>query len=271
MYMKRSLRLHNYLKTLLVLVFFGFNVQASFGQLLDENFSYNVGTNLTANGWALTGTSSSPTIAVSAASITYPGYLSSGIGEEVSLAVSGQDVNRSFSPQTSGTVYASFLVNVTSATTGGDYFFNIGASTIASNFRGRIFVRRDASNNLSFGIAQSATPVSYTAAIYALNTTYLIVLKYDIVTGTANDVSSIYVNPPLNSAIPSTGWISNSDASGADLANIGSVALRQGGSSTGASLKLTEFVLVQIGLRLLARQLQLHGRHLGLLACLLPL
>ena len=33
MYMKRSLRLHNYLKTLLVLVFFGFNAQVSFGQV----------------------------------------------------------------------------------------------------------------------------------------------------------------------------------------------------------------------------------------------
>lgn len=237
MYMKRSLRLHNYLKTFLFLAIFGFNAQVSFGQLLDENFSYTAGSNLTINGWAVHGIAT-PTIAVSSASITYPGYLSSGVGEEVSMAVSGQDVNRTFTSQASGTTYVSFLVNVTSATITGDYFFNVGATSIGTAFKGRIFVRRDASNNVSFGIAQSTTAASYTAASYSLNTTYLIVLKYDIVTGLANDVASIYVNPPLNSAIPSSGWIANTDAAGTDLGNLGSVALRQGGTTTGAALKI---------------------------------
>jgi hypothetical protein len=213
------------------------NTQTSWGQLLNENFSYTIGTDLTSNGWAITGSTASPTVAVTAASITYPGYLSSGVGEGVSLATSGQDVNKSFASQTTGTIYASFLVNVTSATTTGDYFFNVGASTIGTTFKGRIFVKKDASNNVSFGIAINSA-ANYSSAIYALNTTYLIVLKYDIVSGLANDTASIFVNPPLNSVIPSTGWIANTDASGTDLANVGSIALRQGSASNAAGLKL---------------------------------
>lgn len=204
---------------------------------LYENFSYTVGQDLTANGWNITGTNASPTIAVTAASISYPGYLSSGIGEEVTMTVSGQDVNKAFAAQTSGTVYASFLVNVSSVATGGDYFFHLGETTIGSTFRGRVFVKRDASNKLAFGIAQSTTPVAYTAFSYDMNTTYLIVLKFDMVSGTGNDVSSIYINPPLNAAIPATGWLANTDASGTDLAGVGSVALRQGGTSA-PTLKL---------------------------------
>ena len=150
----------------------------------------------------------------------------------------GEDVHKTFTAQTSGTVYVSCLVNVTTATTGGDYFFHLGATTIGTTFRGRVFVKRDASNNLSFGIAQSTTNVNYTPAIYALNTTYLIVLKYDIIADATNDVASIFINPPLNAAIPTTGWLSNTDVAGTDLANIGSIALRQGGAQTAAALKL---------------------------------
>ncbi|MGZ9677525.1 hypothetical protein [Flavobacterium sp. GNP001] len=215
----------------------------SLGQaLLVDDFTGTTGSALTVNGWTAhsSGGTTPNVINVTPSSITYPGYTSSGIGNEVTMTTSGEDVNRVFTSQTTGIVYTSFLVNVTSATIAGDYFFNLGATTISTNFRGRIFVKRDASNNVSFGIAQSttATTANYSSAIYALNTTYLIVLKYDLVSGTTNDVASIYINPPLNSVVPTTGWISNTDAAGADLTNVGSVALRQGGATTAPGLKL---------------------------------
>jgi len=197
---------------------------------LYEEFNYAAGTLLTANGWTAHSGAGSNAITVAAGSIVYSGYLSSGIGNEVALGASGEDVNRIFTAQTTGTVYASFLVNVSAATTTGDYFFHLGETTIGTTFRGRVFVKKDASDNLAFGIAHSSTPVNYTAYSYALNTPYLIVLKFDIVNGTANDVSSIYINPPLNSAIPATGWLANTDVSGTDLDGVGSVALRQGGA-----------------------------------------
>ena len=129
-------------------------------------------------------------------------------------------------------------MNVTSATTTGDYFFHLGQTAISTAFRGRIFVKKDASNNLAFGIAQSTATANYTAFSYALNTTYLVVLKYSIISDVTNDVASIYVNPILNTVEPSTGWIANTDAASTDFTEVGSVALRQGGASSDPALIL---------------------------------
>ena len=217
-------------------------------QLLDENFDYTIGTVLATStsvdatsGWAGHSGAGTNNITVTASSITYPGYLSSGVGNEVSLVATGEDVNKTFTAQTTGTVYFSFLVNVTSTSTTGDYFFHVGASSIGTAFKGRLFVKKDASDNLAFGIQHTGgtgnTNINYTAFSYSLNTNYLVVLKYDIVSGTANDIASIYVNPTLNSAIPTSGWITNTDTP-ADPANIGSVALRQGTAGNSVAVKL---------------------------------
>jgi len=204
-----------------------------------EDFNYTTSSLLTNNCWTAHSSGGTAPIAVSSNSISYPGYLSSGVGNEVTMAATGEDVNRTFTAQTSGTLFASFLVNVTSASLSGDYFFHLGQTVIGTTiYRGRVFVKRDASNNLAFGVAQSTTTVNYTAFSYALNTTYLVVLKFEIVNGTSNDISAIYINPALNAAVPLSGWIANTDASGADLTEVGSVALRQGGSSSGAALKI---------------------------------
>ena len=208
--------------------------------LLVEDFIYVNGTAITANGWTAHSSGGTNQILVTSPStISYPGYLSTDIGGEITLVASGEDVNRTFTSQSSGTIYFSFLVYVTSTSTTGDYFFHVSASPLnTSYFRGRIFVKKDVSNNIYFGVAQSSTAANYTATPYAMNTTYLIVLKYEIVAGTTNDVASIYINPPLNAPIPTSGWILNTDAAGNDAANIGSVALRQGtaGNAVGAKL-----------------------------------
>ncbi|MBW6460490.1 MAG: hypothetical protein K0B08_07940, partial [Bacteroidales bacterium] len=206
--------------------------------LLVENFDYTNGTALTANGWTAHSAGGTNAILVTNPStISYPGYLSSGIGGEVTLATSGEDVNRTFTAQESGTVYFSLMVNVTTAAIAGDYIFHISTSPLSTSyFRGRFWVKRDESNNIYFGISQSTTTVNYTTAAYSLSTTYLIALKYEMVSGTTNDLASIYVNPPLNAPIPTSGWITNIDASGTDPSNIGSVALRQGNASNAPSV-----------------------------------
>ena len=213
-----------------------FNIQSF---MLDENFSYTIGTDLTANGWNITGTTASPTVKVSASSISYPGYLSSGIGEEVTMATSGQDVNKTFGALTSGTVYASCIVNIASATSTGDYCFHLGASSISTTFHGKVFIKKDASNNVAFGISKigAVGTAIFTPFSYALNTTYLVVLKYTIVPGVSNDVASIIINPTLNTTEPVTGWTTSTDVAN-DLANVGSFALRQGGSSTAPAFKI---------------------------------
>jgi hypothetical protein len=220
---------------LLVLLFMAFESRS---QLLIEDFSYTNGSAITANGWTAHSAGGTNTIFVTNPStISYPGYLSSGVGGEITTTTSGEDDNKTFTAQTSGTLYAGFLVNVTSALTG-DYFFHLGPATISTTFRGRVFVKKDAGNNLYFGVANSTTTAAYTTATYAMNTTYLIVLKYDIISGGGNGSASIYINPPLNAPIPSSGWLAATDATGSGAANVGAVAVRQGSSSSAAALKL---------------------------------
>lgn len=223
---------------LLAFIVLSMNVNSQ--PLLVEDFNYPHGTLLTTTGFwnAHSGSGTNAITVTNPSTITYPGYLSSGLWGEVTLTTTGEDDNRTYSAQTSGTIYYSFLVNVSSANTTGDYFFNLGASPITTTFKARVFVKRDAGNNLSFGISQGTTSANYSAASYALNTTYLIAVKFDIVPGTGNDVAAIYINPPLNAVIPSTGWIQNTDGAGTDLANVGSVALRQGATANAAALKL---------------------------------
>lgn len=212
----------------------------SMGQvILEENFTYAVGELLTANGWNAHSGAGTNAITVTAPSITYPGYLSSGIGNEVTLVASGEDDNRTFAPQTSGSVYAAFLVNITNASTTGDYFFHLGQTTIGSTFRGRVFVRKDASSNLAFGISfttTSASSIAYSGYNYAFNTTYLLVVKYTIVSGTSNDIVNMFINPALGGAEPLP-TLTATDVS-TDLSEVGSVALRQGSSGNLTNLKL---------------------------------
>lgn len=221
-------------KITLLLSFIACVLVAQGQTLLVENFNYTVGDLLNQGSWGLTGTTSTPNIQVTAGSITYANYPGSGIGNEVTLDTKGQDLNKVFPTQTTGTIYVSALVNVTSAGTG-DYFLHVGPDVIGSSFFGRTFVKSEG-GKIAFGIQNasggSATSQTYTAADYELNTTYLLVLKVDVTTG----ASSLIVNPSMTSE-PSTGWVSNN--SGTTLpANIGSVALRQGSTTAGVSAAL---------------------------------
>jgi hypothetical protein len=203
--------------------------------LLTENFEYTAGSNLLGQGsWALTGTAASPVIQVTATSISYSGYPGSGVGNEITLT-NGEDLNKVFAEQTTGTVYVSFLVNVSAAPAAGDYFIHVGSTVMGSAYIGRTFVKADAATagKIVFGIMQASSGTqTYTTTTYDLNTTYLVVLKHDI----AGKTSSIIVNPTLN-AEPTTGWISNNTGTNATT-NIGSVGVRQPSPSAALTAKL---------------------------------
>ena len=219
-----------------VLLLFSLQSQA---QLLNENFSYANGALLTANGWAAhSGAGTNPITVYSDSLLTYPGYLSSGIGNRIRLISNGEDVNKTFTAQTSGTVYASALVNITATSTTGDYFIHFGATVISTIYQARVFVKKDASNNLAFGISKSSGTANYTPFNYALNTTYLLVFKYSFNTGsTTNDTVSLIINPTLNATEPISGWTKGTDAA-TDLANVGCIALRQGTAANLVTLRL---------------------------------
>jgi hypothetical protein len=203
--------------------------------LLADDFSYPPGSLLTNNGWtAHSGAGTNP-ITVSSPGLTYPGYLGSGIGNAVTMTTSGEDVNRTYAAQTMGSVYGSLMVNISNASEAGDYFFHLGPVAIGTTFRARVFVRDDASGNLSFGISKASTPdIVWTAYSYAPNTTHLLVAKYTIVDGATNDTVSLFVNPALGGAEPAA-TVTGTDVSATDISPA-SFALRQGSTATSPTL-----------------------------------
>ncbi|HRZ78338.1 MAG TPA: hypothetical protein P5248_13270, partial [Bacteroidales bacterium] len=66
----------------------------------------------------------------------------------------------------------------------------------------------------------------YTGFNYQFDTTYLIVMRYDIVTGTANDIVKLWINP--STGVEPTENLAAPDVTGTDIVNVGSVAIRQG-------------------------------------------
>ncbi|MFH0733602.1 MAG: T9SS type A sorting domain-containing protein [bacterium] len=220
------------LLTLCVLFLFAAVINAQV--LLDENVDYAVGDSLTGHGWvAHSGTAATSTILAQSGNLSYANYPLSNIGNYVTIAGgagSRQDVNKTFTEQTAGSVYAFVLVNVTSAATTGDYFMHFGPDPISTLFRGRVYVKDDGAGGLLFGLAKTSVNPVYTTTATTYNTTHLLVLEYKLMSGSTNDDSvKLYIDPNLSlpQGAPS---LVNVDVSTATTdINVGCFALRQGG------------------------------------------
>src|SRR4029079_19449074 len=212
------------------------DVAAPTSLLLAEDFTYAAGSALTSNGWTAHSAGGTNAIVTSAPGLTLSGYPGSGVGNAVTLTTSGEDDNRTFATQTSGSVYAAFLVTVTDAAVDpiGGYFFHLGPDPVGTTFRARVFIKKDASNNIAFGISKAATAapdVAFTPFSYSLNTTYLVIVKYTIVDGTNNDTVSMFVSSTVPATEPAPTVSATDIATQADV-NPGTVSLRQGAAAT---------------------------------------
>ena len=180
--------------------------------LIDDNFNYgtSAGDLITVAGgeWAShSGTLNQMQYITSGLSMT--GYPSSAIGGAATIATSGsEDINKTFTPQTSGTVYFSALVNLSAVGTGA-YFFHVYEFG-TGNFRARIGAKTDGAGKILFGLSASATAQTYGTTTYELNTTYLVVASYNI----DNDVSNLYILSSPAATMPSTPEVSDTGNEG---------------------------------------------------------
>jgi hypothetical protein len=199
--------------------------------LLNENFSYPSGSSLTANGWnAHSGAGNNP-ITVGSPGLVFPGYLSSDIGLSAVLANTGEDVNKSFTTVTSGTVFCAFLVKVNSSDN--EYFLHLSGTPVGTNYKGRV-ITNGTGNLFNFGLSKgSETTVLTTGSLYTTGVTYLLVLKYSIISGASNDEVSLYIItgsvPATEPSKPTIGPLA--DAGQTDLTNVSAVVLRQNSSA----------------------------------------
>lgn len=215
----------------------------AWGQVFSENFVYPAASKLTDNGWSAHSGAGTNPISVVGTSLSYPQSPVSGIGGAASLTTTGEDVNKTFTASSSGSVYVSLLVNVSAAQATGDYFLNLGPDPISTTYTGRVFIKSSGSG-IQFGISKVSTPAAvYGTTTYNLNETHLLVVKYTFNGGTtSDDVVELFVNPTLGADQPSASV--TAAVGGTDAVAIGSVALRQG-SGTNAPTLLVDGI--QIG------------------------
>ena len=198
--------------------------QVTNGQLLNENFDYTAGDNLTTHGWLSFSSGGTNPITVSIGGLSFTDYASSGIGNAALLDNTGEDDKKYFTEQTSGSIYASFLVNVATDGAPAGYFFSFRKS---NSLKGRVFIK-EVSNNLEFGLTKSGATGNYTTNSYSFGTTYLLVLKYEFKAGIGDDEVSLCVFSSGDdfSSEPGTPTL-GTYTDGTDFTGIDHVALRQ--------------------------------------------
>ena len=191
----------------------------AFGQapLMVEDFNYTAGDALTAHGWTAHSAATTNPILVTSPGLTFSGYVGSNIGLAAGVNNTGQDVNKSFGAQTTGSVYVSFLVNATANIGAGGYFFHFYDPTATTAFRARTFIKpKNGQMLVGFSFNQSTQQDSL-RTLLNFGQTYLFVAKYTIVDGALNDNVSLYIfaegdNFTTEPATPSLGPLATLDA-----------------------------------------------------------
>jgi len=208
----------------------------AFGTLMfNEDFDYPIGDSLTLHGFLEYSAGENP-ISVCAPGLTYTGYQNSGIGNGVLVDTSGQDIKRNYQlpSQDSGIVYVSFMVKVTKVTSTGDYFFFLGENPFTSGYNfGRVFVQDYGSPLIQFGLSQFNENETYEFGnFHYYDSTYLLVLKYEFISGAGNDEVSMFIfDSGIPSSEPVTPTIGPLSSGVLDATDIGSIELRQGNAA----------------------------------------
>ena len=195
--------------------------------LLRENFDYNDMCLLTDHGWVAHSRAGTNPVTVVSPGLTFPGHPGSGIGNAAGIDSTGEGVHKLFTPVTSGAVYTSFMVQVSSAATAG-YFLHYSTNGHTTNYRGRVWANASVLT-LAFGLSFGSGGEVFTPFDYLLDETYLLIVKYEIVV--ANDDSvSIYIfdasaPPPISE--PGTPTLGPFSAGSSSEISPGSINLRQ--------------------------------------------
>ena len=216
-----------------------------FGQVTLPHYdplNYTVGQSLTTQtGWALMNTSTTDML-IASGNLSYNG-LPTSTGNKVAFGGAGEDVTKTFTQQTSGTVYCSFLLNVSSLgslnSTGGYLAgFTEGLTT---TFGATVWTRLSGTGyNIGINPKTTAANTVWDSNVTPVGSTILVVISYQIVSGTLNDVVKLWVNPTLGSTEP-TATLSATNGLASDLANLNRFFLRQDSASATPNVEMDEF------------------------------
>jgi hypothetical protein len=188
--MKRRL---NVLLIATLLVFAGITAQATL--LVEDHFNYAT-TNLVGNTAPVGGTWGGNNYAgIASGSLTSPSGFAAASGNKVVLGRASGAQTNTFTTQSSGTVYISYLAQFNS--TNGKAFLIGGLSLLGGSEYAQLEYSNVTGNawfNLGLG-GRSTTLGPLPTNRYTTGTTHLIVVSYEFVAGTANDIMRIWIDP----------------------------------------------------------------------------
>jgi Secretion system C-terminal sorting domain len=204
-----------------------------------EGFNYTTGTAIseTQKWW---GANSGDGAIVAEGNLSYTG-LPAATGKSVTFSGAGQESYTQFTTVTTGTVYSSFLVNVTdltNVTVDGASTYTFGYLEAGSNsfYIGRIFLKKAGEQyQIGLGVTSDATAATFTTTSYNVNDTVFLVLGYDFTNATA----SVWVNPTIASLTASTpATLTATFTTPAE--NVGGFMIRQDGAATTPTITFDE-------------------------------
>lgn len=226
---------------------------ASAETYLTETFDYVEG-NLYGNGkWVKYGKKTTAPIQVAKSPLTFAGYQDNAAGKAVRLTEeSGEYCQMLFRDKgtdaAKGTVYYSALVNVSELPSGSRtaaFMALTGANSLdATKFgdaeagsEGAGLFAQASGEGFKLGVSRNVanlgnvkTSVAWADKECALGTTYLVVVKYEIIDGADNDRISLWVNPAKGNAEPAASVVAEEECL-ESLADVRGIELRQGSSS----------------------------------------
>lgn len=226
---------------------------ASAETYLAESFDYAEG-NLYGNGkWVKYGKKTTAPIQLAKSPLTFAGYQDNAAGKAVRLTKeSGEYCQMLFRDKgtdaAKGTVYYSALVNVSELPSGSRtaaFMALTGANSLdATKFgdteagsEGAGLFAQASGEGFKLGVSRNVanlgnvkTSVAWADEECAIGTTYLVVVKYEIIDGADNDRISLWVNPAKGDAEPAASVVAEEECS-ESLADVRGIELRQGSSS----------------------------------------
>lgn len=201
-------------KQALLTVFLGMVVIANAQSVVDGGLSNYKATSVSSIDWA---TSNPPKVVYP--SLSYDGLLTDAMSNAVAFGGSGSIGSNkiAFAQQSSGVVYASFIIRVVGLQSWAtnQYKYNFCFTNSANTFAGAVNIFPDASsptnkfilgvskrNSNSYSNANAPFSTANQAIVwgttsYPLNTNILLVIGYDL--STPGDIVRLWVNPPKSS------------------------------------------------------------------------
>lgn len=248
--MRKNITKSNLLRLAFGLIaFMLINANVSFGQLFTEPFNYTPsltnGLSAQSSGvWVRL--NSGDSMLVDSGNLSYTGLTASS-GNRITYGGTGSENYRIFTNQTTGTVYASFLLKVTSVAslnTTGSYTVGFIENGSTTTYGSTVWLRNTVlagttQYNIGVNPRTTAANTAWVATPLDTGTTYLVVISYQIVSGTTNDIVKIWINPAVGGSEPAATQTATNTLT--DLTTgVQKILLRQDAAATTPTLVMDE-------------------------------